>query len=174
MTSRNICLTNEFPNGDYYKVHCDCGSDEHNQTMEIEVNDGTIYLRFYQKVFSKHMWCPIEWSETVKDWKMRFSTAWTILTKGYVEYESEFLFQNENAIEDYMKAIKQSLEKMKAQRAEDAKKYNGEVDKPNIPFPPVKIFKEIFGVLTETEESKEATRKWQKEMNEIVNNYVQT
>lgn len=119
MTSRNICMTSEFPNGDFYHVVCSCSGDEHNQTMIIEVEDGTIFLRMYHKVFSKHVWCPYEWSDIVKDWKTRLKIAWTILTKGYVEYESEFLFQSEAGVQDYINAIQTSLEKMKKQQEID-------------------------------------------------------
>lgn len=123
MTSRNICLTNEFPDADFYKVICDCGSDDHNQTLELNVEDGTIYLHLYQKAFTKHVWCPTERFEFIEDWKTRFRTAWIILTQGYAEYETEFIFQNEEGIEDYINAMKNSLEKMKKQREIDEQNY---------------------------------------------------
>jgi hypothetical protein len=124
MISRNICKTAEFPDADFYTVICDCTHDDDNISMIMEVEDGMITLTFYKKIWAKATSCSIfPRFELAKDWYGRFKIAWNVLTKGYAEYEAEFLMQNEQAIDDLITALSESKIKMKLQQEEDRKKY---------------------------------------------------
>jgi hypothetical protein len=132
MTSRNIALTSEYPNGDFYTIICDCGSDDHNTSMIVEVEDGIVQIQFYKKIWCKSLWCPVSWGDHFKDWYNRFKIVWNVLSKGYAEYEGEFLIQNEQAIDDLVEAIQNSKLKMVLQKEEERKNWPGKSKKDRV------------------------------------------
>jgi hypothetical protein len=111
-----------MPGLDIYHIVCDCGSDDHNLSMLMEVEDGMISLRFYKKLWAKAVWCPMSWGDHFRDWHGRIKIALNVLIKGYAEHEADFLIQNEQAIDDLCEALQNSKLKMILQREEDLKK----------------------------------------------------
>lgn len=116
MTSKNICKTHEFDKSVFYKAHCSCSSENHTQTLVLDVEDEQLYLRIYHKVFCAAFWCPINFNQILKDFYIRLKLAYQILTKGYVEYEGEFIFEDETSIQDYINALQEGLNKIKSNK----------------------------------------------------------
>ena len=55
--STRVMKTNEFPDAVYYKVDCDCGSDDHMTTIEMEYDNkfNDLTLNFYKMInWSSH------------------------------------------------------------------------------------------------------------------------
>jgi hypothetical protein len=112
MTSKNICVTHEFDNAIFYKAHCSCSLEEHEQTLVLEKIEEDIYLQLYHKVFCTAFWCPISIPEQFKDYFIRIKLAFNMLIKGYVEYEGEFIFEDKQSIQDYINALQEGLNKL--------------------------------------------------------------
>ena len=86
-----------------YLVPCSCcGSDcEHN--VWVEADDTGVAVTTYTKLKSK-------W------WKFnRFQTIWTLLTKGYVEYEASIIMTEQQAI-NYAETLKTAVKEVKTFR----------------------------------------------------------
>lgn len=112
MTSKNICKTHEFDNAIFYKAQCSCSSNNHEQTLVLEKLEQNIYLQLYHKVYCTAFWCPTSIPDKFKDYFIRIKLAYNILTKGYVEYEGEFIFEDKQSIQDYISALQEGLNKL--------------------------------------------------------------
>lgn len=102
--SKNICTINEFDDSIFFKAHCGCSSDNHIQTLELEkFSEDSISLHLYSKVYTKYWKYPF---------LKRLYFSWRVLWDGYIEYETEFLFEGKEQILDYIKALKSGMNKL--------------------------------------------------------------
>jgi hypothetical protein len=85
--SDGICKVTDTNCRKVYSVPCVCGCNEHTMTMEISRehrDDEELSLTIY--------------SILKTDWrKNRFKHIWTLLTKGYIELETDTLISNQAA-----------------------------------------------------------------------------
>lgn len=94
--AEGILLHKDWGDAKSYTVQCECcGSDcEHNVWVEAE--DAGITVTTYTKQKSK-------W------WLMnRWQKMWTLLTKGYVEYEASIIMSQQQAI-NYAETLKSAV-----------------------------------------------------------------
>lgn len=83
-----------------YKVMCSCGDDEHNHNVWIEQDNMGVVVNVYTQVCSP-------W------WKTnRFKTIWTLLTQGYVEYETSLIMTEQQAL-NYAETLKTAIQDIK-------------------------------------------------------------
>lgn len=95
--------TYEDDNSIMIKSTCSCGAE--NITIDVSHNED---LNVVDMTFYYECWL------TDKDrFKNRVKLAWEILTKGYAKYQAEFIFRNENHIQEFNDAILMSIQKMK-------------------------------------------------------------
>ena len=95
--AQGILLTRDYGDTKTYLVPCDCcGSDcAHNVWVSADVL-GTISVTIYNKLKTK-------W------WKFnRIQIIWTLLTKGYVEYEADILMTEQQAL-NYAETLKTAI-----------------------------------------------------------------
>lgn len=79
-----------------YVVPCSCGDDSHTHSVWIEAEDTGVTVTTYTKLKSK-------W------WSMnRLQTIWSLLTKGYVEYEGTVIMTAQQAI-NYAETLKTAV-----------------------------------------------------------------
>jgi hypothetical protein len=79
-----------------YVVPCSCGDDTHTHSVWIEAEDSGVSVTTSTKLKSK-------W------WSMnRFKIIWTLLTKGYVEYEGTIIMTPQQAI-NYAETLKTAV-----------------------------------------------------------------
>lgn len=104
--STRVCEIIECDNLIMYKAHCSCSSDDHTHTLELEYSEDLemVCLNIY------HMSRTNYWTKSV--WH-RFKVACRVLFSGYIEYSSEFLFDNEKQIDAYINALQQGRERLK-------------------------------------------------------------
>ena len=95
--AEGILKRNDWGDAKSYTVVCECcGSDcEHNVWVEA-ADDGEISITTYTKQKSK--W----WSLN------RFQIIWTLLTKGYVEYEASIIMSKQHAL-NYAETLKTAI-----------------------------------------------------------------
>lgn len=100
----------------WYKVECDCGSDEHAATIEMEYDKemNMLSLHFYKEV-SYSAWC--FWKDDnffgkVKDaYRIiirRIKGAIKVLFTGHLPMEDEFLLVDEQHINDFIEALEEA------------------------------------------------------------------
>ena len=109
-----VMKTNEFKDSVFYKIECDCGSDDHQITLEL-CHDEDLPELIDLIIYKKLGWS-IYWSADknlfTRLWK-RITGALTLLFKGYVEVEESFIFQGEEHIQSFLNAINEGISKIK-------------------------------------------------------------
>lgn len=139
MTSNNICKIGEFSDMVFYDAICACHSDNHKQTLILEVDTETndVSLKISSKILTNQFtdWFTREsYHEALKNanyYKIAFFKAkliyetikiktkftFNLWFNGYVEAENDFMFRNEKAIDDYVDAIIESANKLKGTKS---------------------------------------------------------
>lgn len=131
MTSKNICKTHSFKNQnknidwERYVALCDCGSNDHQHELVLEYDSklNIVSLSLYFKT----------WTEQIYDFKPGFKgylqNIWKnivfrlkCLIKGYNTMYYEFVFSNEEAIQDYINALQQTLNEMRNNKQQTERK----------------------------------------------------
>lgn len=134
----SIMKTREYPDSVFYKAECSCGSHDKRLILELD-EDGimslTIYvdMGFYDASDHKNIFF-----DFFKRWWKRIKMASSILFLGRAEFEEDFIFHGERAIEDYIIALDLGLEKLKKTKKEYSKyTYVADITKKNnqIEFP---------------------------------------
>lgn len=115
--AEGILIRKDYGDAKTYTVPCECcGSDcEHNVWVEADEINVTVTTYTQQKT---------KWWE-----QNRFKTIWTLLTKGYVEYEASILMSKQQAL-NYAETLKLAVKDVEQFR-EDRKRKNEEVSKSN-------------------------------------------
>lgn len=116
-TSKCICEVSSYPTAIFYKAVCCCLDDKHTQTLILEKDSGMIGLSIHSTIYTKYdyHWCD-NWKEKVQNWFKNQTRTWkyvfTLLFTGQVEGDSEFIFQDEKQIRDYISALESGIEKL--------------------------------------------------------------
>ncbi|CAB4241881.1 hypothetical protein UFOVP71_419 [uncultured Caudovirales phage] len=106
--AEGILKRNDWGDSTSYNVPCSCcGTDcEHN--VWIEAEDTGVNVTTYTQ-------------QKTKWWSMnRFQIIWTLLTKGYVEYEASIIMTEQQAL-NYAETLKVACKKVKEHREESRK-----------------------------------------------------
>ena len=83
-----------------YQVVCECGDSNHDHNVWVEADDNSVTVTTYTQQKSK-------W------WRMnRWQTIWTLLTKGYVEYEANIIMTEQQAL-NYANVLTNAIEDVK-------------------------------------------------------------
>jgi len=94
--AQGILKRNNWGDAMLYEVACDCGDSDHAHQVWVEADDAFVTVTIYTKVKSK-------W------WSMnRWKKIWTLLTRGYVEYESSTIMTQQQAI-NYADVLQRSV-----------------------------------------------------------------
>ena len=105
-----IMRTNDWGDTKVYRVACDCGSNEHNHDLWVEADETNVTVTVFTTVKSK--W----WSRN------RWQKVWTLLTKGYVEYEASLIMSQQQSL-NYAKTLESAIldvERFRQKRQENA------------------------------------------------------
>lgn len=119
----------------WYRTTCECMSDDHPLTVELEYDKDFPELTMFFKCVTadyKANQIKIEredfdtWKETYygflnniyRIW-WRIKAAWHILFKGYIELEEAFIFRGKNHIQELGEALLKGVEKVEAEHTEN-------------------------------------------------------
>jgi len=79
-----------------YGVACDCTDPSHQHDVWIEADECGVTITTYTQ-------------QKTKFWELnRFKIIWTLLTKGYVEYEASIVMTKQQAL-NYAETIKSAI-----------------------------------------------------------------
>lgn len=120
-TSFGTCKIASFKTSNMYAAHCDCGSHEHIQTLDVTLpwdDSDTIGLDIYTKIYTP-IW-PTNyddpWHEKlvsiIKNRWWRVKAAAHVLWFGWLEGEASFNMSGEERIDAYINAILEGKAKM--------------------------------------------------------------
>jgi hypothetical protein len=84
--ARGILLVNDWGTSKMYKAVCDCGDDDCTHTIDVEAEDTGVTVTIYTKTRTNF------WS------KSRWYHIWTLLTKGYVEFDTSLIMAKQVAL----------------------------------------------------------------------------
>jgi hypothetical protein len=80
-----------------YQVVCTCGDSNHDHNVWIEIDD------------TKEVSVTTYTQQKSKFWELnRWQTIWTLLTKGYVEYEASIIMTQQQAL-NYAETLKTAI-----------------------------------------------------------------
>lgn len=120
MTSYRTMKTNEFKDAIFYRVACDCGSDEHDLHFEFE-NDPEIpqmiFLNFYKKLLWSSYWGDND--KWYKNFWLRIKGATKMIFTGYVEVEESFILRGEKHIDSFIEALEEGKQYIKDAKGEE-------------------------------------------------------
>lgn len=93
--AQGILKVNEWGNSKMYKAVCSCGNDECSHTIDIEA-DHEVNVTIYATVRTDF------WSKT------RWSHIWSLLTRGYADFETTIVLDKQSAL-NYAETIKAAV-----------------------------------------------------------------
>lgn len=105
MISKNVMKMNEFNESIYYRVACDCGSNEDDVTIEFEFEKDCpdiIFLNFHKNILWSYNWGNLNWLQRL--WR-RITCSLTMLFKGRIELEESFILRGESNIDGFIEAL---------------------------------------------------------------------
>lgn len=78
-----------------YEIMCECGDPDHNHNLWIEADETGISVTVYTRVKSRV-------------WELnRWRKIWTLLTRGYVDYEASICMTTQQAL-NYAETLKKA------------------------------------------------------------------
>ena len=96
--AEGILKRNEWGDSVLYQVTCSCGDSNHDHNVWIEVDPDLNEVIVNTYTTQKSKW----WEQT------RWRTIWTLLTRGYVEYESSIIMTKQQAL-NYAETLKRAV-----------------------------------------------------------------
>lgn len=104
--AEGILKRKDYGDSKSYQVVCECGDPGHDHNIWVEADDSNVTVTIY--AITKSKW-----------WEMnRWQKIWTLLTKGYVEYETDLIMSEQQALNysETLKSAVQDTQVFKAQR----------------------------------------------------------
>lgn len=99
--AEGILLQRDYGNTKVYKVTCECGDNNHSHMVWVEADGDEVAVTTYTQQKTK-------WWE-----RNRWATIWTLLTKGYVEFEADLIMTEQQAL-NYAETLKKAINDVKS------------------------------------------------------------
>ena len=104
-----VMKIHEFDKSVFYRVACDCTDPEHDMTIELEVDEDILGLHIYSNLETSIYWGYNNWF--TRQYK-KIKYCFRLIFLGYIEVEQEFLFMEEEHINDFIKALQEGRDTM--------------------------------------------------------------
>jgi hypothetical protein len=98
--AEGILKRGDWGNTKAYQVICGCGDTEHDHNLWVEADETGVNITVYVNVKSP-LWSMNRWQQ-----------VWTLLTKGYLTYESTLYMSEQQAL-NYSETIKSAVNDVK-------------------------------------------------------------
>lgn len=110
--AEGILMYKDWGPSKMYKVTCECGCDDCSHMVDVEAEETGVVVTTYTTQKTNF------WS------KNRFQLIWTLLTKGYVEYEASLCMTKQQAL-NYATVLQSAVTDVEAFQAQ--RKRNGDI-----------------------------------------------
>lgn len=94
----------EYDNSIFYRLACGCGSTDHDTFIELEKDDGDVWMNMYSK---------LEYPSWYRSIFRRLKDSLKIIFKGNVDIESSLYFKNEEHILSFIESLKEGMNYVK-------------------------------------------------------------
>ena len=95
--AEGILKRNSWGDAVTYQVICECGDSDHDHNVWVETDD------------TERVMVTVYTHQKSKWWEMgRLCTIWTLLTRGYVEYEATIIMTPQQAL-NYAETLKKAV-----------------------------------------------------------------
>jgi hypothetical protein len=81
-----ILIRRDWGDAKIYQVTCECGQDDHDHEVFVEAEDSSVTVTTYT-IGKTNFWSLTRWHH-----------IWTLLTKGYIKYESSLIMNRQQAM----------------------------------------------------------------------------
>lgn len=110
--AEGVMLYKDWGPSKMYKVACECGCDDCSHMVDVEAEESGIVVTTYT-------------TQKTNFWSLnRFQLIWTLLTKGYVEYEASLCMSKQQAL-NYANVLQSAVTDVEQFQA--TRKRNGEI-----------------------------------------------
>ena len=109
MATKNVMEQWDFGKSIFYQVGCGCGNKDCNMEVELEYDEGTMYLNFYKDVAISVYWDDHRFLS--KLWR-RIKYALRILFVGYIKMQETHVFNDPEHIDAFIDALKEGKERL--------------------------------------------------------------
>lgn len=107
--AEGVLKRNDWGDSKMYQVTCECSDSNHDHNVWIEADDHRITVSIYTQQKSK-------W------WELnRWQKIWTLLTRGYIEYESSLIMTEQQAL-NYAEVLKSAIKDVRNFKKNDTTK----------------------------------------------------
>jgi hypothetical protein len=94
--AEGIYKRHEWGDAINYGVTCECSDDSHSHDVWVEADDTGVNVTTYTQ-------------QKTKWWELnRFKIIWTLLTKGYIEYQATIIMTEQQAL-NYAETLKRAI-----------------------------------------------------------------
>lgn len=105
-----VMKINEFSDTVYYRVACDCASEECDLTLDMSWDKevGYIYLEIYKNLIASSYYGRL-WKhfDFIRVWRNKIKMIKKIIFDGYIEIQGDTLFKDVEHIENFINALEQ-------------------------------------------------------------------
>jgi len=106
--AEGILKRSDYGDAKSYQISCECHQPDHEHNVWVEADDGSVTVTIYTTAKSK--W----WSTN------RWKQMWSLVTKGYIEYEADIIMTKQQAL-NYAETLKKAVDDVEEFQAK--KKY---------------------------------------------------
>jgi hypothetical protein len=106
--AEGILKRSDWGNAMTYQVVCECGDNNHDHNVWIEADDTGVTVTTYTQQKSK-WWALNRWQK-----------IWTLLTRGYIEYEASIIMREQQAL-NYAETLKTAIKDVRNFKNNDKK-----------------------------------------------------
>lgn len=92
-----------------FRTTCDCGMDNHSIKVIVDEKHGTPIVSMFYECGWRDGW-KLRWWKVLME---RLKAASSILFKGRLCLDEEFIFRSGEHLEDFLKTLKQAVEQVK-------------------------------------------------------------
>jgi hypothetical protein len=98
--AEGILLRKDYGDAKVYEVVCECGDCDHSHNVWVEAEDIGVSVTIYTQ-------------QKTKWWAMnRWKTIWKLMTKGYIERESNLIMSEQQAL-NYANVLQSAVKDVK-------------------------------------------------------------
>jgi hypothetical protein len=110
--AEGILIQKDYGSSKLYKVTCECGCDDCSHMIDVEAEETGVVVTTYT-------------TQKTNFWSLnRFQLIWTLLTKGYVEYEASLCMTEQQAL-NYSETLQSAVKDVKL--FQEQRKKNGDL-----------------------------------------------
>lgn len=111
--SKNVMVMNEYNDLVFYRAQCGCMHDRHVQTLSLSrAEESGIHLCIDAELHLRDRY-DVGRGRFARAW-FRVKSALKILFLGTISLEEEFIFNDEDSIRNYIVALEEGIDKLKA------------------------------------------------------------